>query len=783
MPSQFNDNFVATDDDVGTMARVGMALDRELNGDSFQDNLNFQPRSGKREDFEPFFQDTPNTKSLSKHFHDFTMNASLETLPSVEKPRGRNMNAFEETSWNRFRKNGSLFPLSSPPISEPDLRPQALNETPDYRNRFLGAFKKQGVLDDHGNLKLDASPSFLKKPAEYTPLANRQNRNLAFDSPTEALPPKPTTPWRRNGFRSKTTPNLNSGKETPSSYKASARLMEQLGLNHSEPSVDFNNQTSYRLPNLTNLSSLIRDDTIDENGNAKEHDRLPELNTIPVASTDEQLFNAHQLLEKKFEILKRERNECNAKIDELQDKLELLTDAYNREKRRARSLEERMSKEMLTKLGESNVDDGMAASRYDTVKREKERLSEHLKSLQEQYEHIQSVYKNVLLDRESYIMRLGNKISENNELLNENRVLKEKLQTYLDKKESNVTSEIKSTAENSSKPLSMNEANERKDGLNNLLFENKSGANTKEMSNGTETAKENCSPQQDSTSPTSGYQDLVKELAKEIEMRKSLELKLKLSQSNKAGPVKHRKRRPKSKRRITGKVVFDSPNVTSGVESDEGSEEISLDSEYSDILSDDGDFEKEKQATLPRRRSSSSMKGNKLAEDSYLNEAGFDWNQGTFHNGSAFGTTGVPDEPNEEELPKHVLKQVEHIINESAAHGVGKCNTCHARQEDLIRGEQKVSHSNCLYADQTLRPSQPPNEALKTVVNQLTNELMELKKRYEKLSDRYNSLTPGYHKHKRQEIKNKLIKLIECMESKSDQIYLLYDVNVGKDFS
>ncbi|WBW74747.1 spindle pole body protein Ppc89 [Schizosaccharomyces osmophilus] len=786
MPDPFDENNVAVDDNIKNMARVGMALDRELNGNtySYDPKENANPSFAQNKDsFEPFFKETPKSNSINKHFKDFTMNGSVSTLPSVEKPRGRNMNSFEENSFNQLRNRNNLFHIGSPPLSDPGSLNRATEDTSSYRNKFLAAFQRKRDSSKDDEVMLDESPSLLRKGLDQTPLPKRQNRNLLFDSPSERLPKKPETPWRKPGLRFQPTPQpaKQSSRETPSSLKTAAKLMEQLDLDSNDLPYDAHNQTSYRLPNMTNLSQLVQDPATENMTRASQNGRLPNLDTVPIAETDEKLFYAHKALERKLEAMKREQSDYEEEILQLRERIDHLTDAYTREKKRARSLEDRMSKELMTKLGdkESETVDPSIASRLVATAKEKEALLEQVKSIQEQYDHVQQLYKNILLDRESYIMRLSTKVSENHELNSENQKLKERILILEGKqisKEEPMDGKEKNLTDWENKLLVRGEASEGRN-RNEL----------KEMKNGSRN-KENIAPEKKQQIKPENT-NLVKELTKEIEKRKALELKL-LALQNHEKPKSHRSKRvhvsPTYNKKKWKKDAV--PNFALDSECEWSDESDFLDTEEEEDMEEEE--EEEDEAEPPRsnvrRRERFQQKRrpmddfSRYAEDSYLGEEGLDWSpilQPALNQSK--------ERAESPELPKHILDQVDHIINCKAVHKPETCTVCHGREQVGVGKSSDVwerSEEPLQAADITMRPTQPPEKALKSVTEQLTKELTRLKKQYDKFSKRYHSLIPEYHKRRRQSIKGKLMKTLELMERKSDQIYALHDIHIAETF-
>ena len=80
----------------------------------------------------------------------------------------------------------------------------------------------------------------------------------------------------------------------------------------------------------------------------------------------------------------------------------------------------------------------------------------------------------------------------------------------------------------------------------------------------------------------------------------------------------------------------------------------------------------------------------------------------------------------------------------------------------------------------TMRPSQPPALALATVIKGLENEIAHLKTRLTKYQQVYNSHNPALSRRKRKAVYEKIDTLLHAIDTKSDQLYSLYDVLEGQ---
>ncbi|PMD33737.1 hypothetical protein L207DRAFT_517781 [Hyaloscypha variabilis F] len=93
----------------------------------------------------------------------------------------------------------------------------------------------------------------------------------------------------------------------------------------------------------------------------------------------------------------------------------------------------------------------------------------------------------------------------------------------------------------------------------------------------------------------------------------------------------------------------------------------------------------------------------------------------------------------------------------------------------------KRAQSPVPYEDEpTLRPAVNPGVALATVLKALEDEVAHLKMRHSEVQKAYNEHDASLGKRERRTMKAELVSLLTKIESKSDQIYALYDVLEGQ---
>ncbi|MCJ1354813.1 MAG: hypothetical protein MMC33_004803 [Icmadophila ericetorum] len=113
----------------------------------------------------------------------------------------------------------------------------------------------------------------------------------------------------------------------------------------------------------------------------------------------------------------------------------------------------------------------------------------------------------------------------------------------------------------------------------------------------------------------------------------------------------------------------------------------------------------------------------------------------------------------------------------------------HSRKEKVkktVKIPKPVPVSECMpepskYEDEpTLRPSQPPGNALARVIHALENENAHKKRKLSRYQALYNDQNPAAGMRERQKLVAKIHNLVEIINEKSNQIYYLYDVLEGQ---
>lgn len=93
---------------------------------------------------------------------------------------------------------------------------------------------------------------------------------------------------------------------------------------------------------------------------------------------------------------------------------------------------------------------------------------------------------------------------------------------------------------------------------------------------------------------------------------------------------------------------------------------------------------------------------------------------------------------------------------------------------------QQMPEADSEVDEPTMRPSQSPVLALAAVIKGLEDEIAHLKTRLTKYQQVYNSHNPALSRRKRKAVYEKIDTLLHAIDTKSDQLYSLYDVLEGQ---
>ena len=95
--------------------------------------------------------------------------------------------------------------------------------------------------------------------------------------------------------------------------------------------------------------------------------------------------------------------------------------------------------------------------------------------------------------------------------------------------------------------------------------------------------------------------------------------------------------------------------------------------------------------------------------------------------------------------------------------------------------EDEPTMESVLYEEEpTLRPSQSPTIALKSVMQGLEDELSQAKRQFAQYQELYNHQNPALGKRARKSLKEKMEVLLRTIDGKADYIYSLHDVLEGQ---
>lgn len=146
---------------------------------------------------------------------------------------------------------------------------------------------------------------------------------------------------------------------------------------------------------------------------------------------------------------------------------------------------------------------------------------------------------------------------------------------------------------------------------------------------------------------------------------------------------------------------------------------------------------------------------------------------------------------------RQVSAGAETVLDDIKYHNGQNCTVCHQliqRDEDHNHGEtkrtikvpkpipvsQRMPEPDVYNEEPTLRPSQPPTQALATVIKCLEDELRHLKIKLSQYQDLYNSHDAALSKRQRKDCGRKIEGLLKDVDVKADQIYALYDALEGQ---
>jgi hypothetical protein len=149
--------------------------------------------------------------------------------------------------------------------------------------------------------------------------------------------------------------------------------------------------------------------------------------------------------------------------------------------------------------------------------------------------------------------------------------------------------------------------------------------------------------------------------------------------------------------------------------------------------------------------------------------------------------------------PIELSEAAQRVLDEVAQHKRKNCSVCKRICNDRsvhhhsnsggqgsikipkpIPVSDRIPESSIFNEEPTLRPSQPPALALATVLKGLEDELSHLKMQLAVYQTAYSKHDASLGKKERKSIYSKIESLLVDIDTKSDQIYALYDVLEGQ---
>lgn len=106
----------------------------------------------------------------------------------------------------------------------------------------------------------------------------------------------------------------------------------------------------------------------------------------------------------------------------------------------------------------------------------------------------------------------------------------------------------------------------------------------------------------------------------------------------------------------------------------------------------------------------------------------------------------------------------------------GNCNHEPVKAPKPVPVSERMPKPSLYNEDPTMRPSQPPDVALATVLKALEDELAHLKMQLAGYQSAFNKLDASLGKRQRKSLLEKIETILRDIDLKSDQIYALYDV-------
>ncbi|CCJ29996.1 unnamed protein product [Pneumocystis jirovecii] len=802
--------------------RLERELEKELNGFSFSktgfhESSDDTVRPGHVDLNQTFFAESPDTKSLNKHFQDFSMGVSASSDgSSIEKGLGLQLGT--PNLKKEFSKvyTGSIKSFDRPVVSDRDfetiMKSPLESTTSDYgdvaakikqiyspfdkktvnvnfgfthdkddyeldkrspevtnRNKLAHALKKTErrqsnvpIVERDGNIM---TPKFVetKSPAllRHHRTSDVNNENIY---PIQSKSDKAFWKIGENNASKRGFLDVSKTKAIPRAFKSASGLMQELGLDDNQKNIVTNMPLasemtqSFQLPDMTGITSLIYDGTqpVVNKIEMITKDKYKNLESIPISSDDKAILVAIRTLQNNINELEARESASKRRIQNLEKELENAKQLYLAEKKRSVTIKQ--DKE----INNSNKNENL---HYIRETQECEKLSHTMERIR---------LKNEVSTLKSQIETLEHELSVNKSKIDtikeeKNEVLKKLMETLSEVDQLKIENKKLMKKSENIKQKNLEHSSKSSSKKKNVLKKDQLESQSSETND--ETSKEYKS---DFTVTDNEETDKVSKPS--CKTKKSLLLKT-AQPSRKslfASPIKSSKKKNKSdikksckKSKANLENQLEKQKINTSITTDSESSDDTFEYDYSKEYSSDDDI-------LLNKEPAWIQVENKL-------KTKLDRSKQTYGNKSKQNVRSK----------SYIDVNAQKIIDGLARHNPTSCSVCTRKRQKEIASRKnnnqlafsaKTKLDNIYEEENTLRPSMSPQNALSMVIIQLEDEFKHLKLKYQEFIQSYEKIDPAVGKKKRKVLVGRLKSIIEELEAKADQIYALYDVaEITKD--
>ncbi|KAG4306451.1 hypothetical protein PORY_000439 [Pneumocystis oryctolagi] len=808
--------------------RLERELEKELNGfsfgkSSFQESSEDTVRPGYVDLNQTFFTDSPNTRSLDKHFQDFSMGISASSdRSSIE--RGVGLELGTPNLKNEFSRvyTGSIKSFDRPIVSDRDfstvMKSPLESVTSDYGDiatkmkKIYSPFDKKTInvnfgvpydQDDHELVKLSSEITnrnklshALKKTEKHqqnVPIVER-DRNIMTPKfaktkssamsrlprvsgindenvyPIQSKTDKPFWKTEENNIKGASVRSPKT-KAIPRAFKSASGLMQDLGLDQGNTETNIPLATemtqSFQLPDMTGIASLISDGIQPGVNNKIEimtRDKYKNLESIPISSDDKAILLAIRTLQNNINELEARETASKKRIQNLEKELEDTKQLYLAEQKHS----------VIAKQDQETSNNNKGENLYHNHEvKECEKLSHTMERVR---------LKNEVSTLKSHVEALEYELSITKSKVNnikeeKNETLKKLMDSlsevdHLKLENKKLIKEIENLKKKYKvKKLENSKQKKSEDYPKSSLKKKKKPTKIQLEPQNSETDDETSKEYKSDDETCDEETDEVSKSLYKIKKTSST----KITQSSRKGSSEPTNSVRNSKKKNILDRGDSFKKSKSILENHSKKRQINTsiitDSESSDSTSE--------------CNSSEEYSSN---EDIFLNQEPA-WIQVENKLKTKLDKSKQrrdSESKKNDRSKSYVDVNSQNIIDGLARHNPVSCSVCSRRRQkgiDSQRNKDKVAFSiktkqldNIFEEENTLRPSMSPQNALSMVIIQLEDEFKHLKLKYQEFIQSYEKIDPAVGKKKRKALVGKLKSIIEELEAKADQIYALYDV-------